>query len=47
MRTAQEALKHREKLQITVEKEPSGAIYKPVRSFEEAGFPPNVLSACR
>ena len=45
--TAQEALKHREKLQITVEKEPSGAIYKPVRSFDEAGFPPNVLAACR
>lgn len=43
----QEALRHREKLQIVVEAEPSDNIYKAVRSFEEAGFPPSVLVACR
>ena len=37
----------RERLKITVESEPIGAAYKPVRSFKEAGFPVNVLAACR
>ena len=37
----------REKLAIKVEGEPPGCLtFKPVRSFQEAGFPADVLSAC-
>ena len=43
----QEELQLRESLQITVESEPENIVYKPARSFAEAGFPPNVLAACR
>lgn len=43
----QEVSSLRERLKITVESEPAGAAYKPVRSFKEAGFPANVLAACR
>lgn len=36
----------RTKLNVAVENEPSGECYAPVRTFEEVGFPPNVLAAC-
>ena len=44
----QEVVVLREKLAIKVEGEPPGQhTFKPVRSFLEAGFPADVLSACR
>ena len=44
----QEVVALREKLAIKVEGEPPGQhTFKPVRSFQEAGFPADVLSACR
>jgi superfamily II DNA/RNA helicase len=46
VRGAQEVASLREELHITVE--PAAAVHcKPVRSFEEARFPKNVLASCR